>query len=343
MRSYGYKVTATGRELLAALLATGKDLEITRVAVGSGQVAEDQELADMTDLIQYVADGTIAQRTHENNVLFLTVQYASNSTPGLGAFYLAEFVVEAKHPTTGESVNLLYATLGDYIQPVNAYSDTQAPDIRQYPIALVLSDEINVTISTPAGLVTYDDLAAAVEKACKDMLDDLAVGGIKKSIDFTIPADRLIEDPAPANGYKYYFDLADTDTTKNMIPYVVLAEGSLEAAGLAGMCGTAACYSGFTRMKFKNLPEETLVATCHLLVRGALTPGGGGGGSIDPDDLPVATAGERGAIKASDTLTVDDDGTAHTTFSDENMATDEEVAAAINDIFGADTGDGETP
>ena len=62
--NYSFKVTTGGRELLAALLATGKELEITRVAVGSGKVAEDVNLADMTDLIQYVAEGTIAQRRH---------------------------------------------------------------------------------------------------------------------------------------------------------------------------------------------------------------------------------------------------------------------------------------
>ena len=62
--NYSFKVTTGGRELLAALLATGKELEITRVAIGSGKVAEDVNLADMTDLIQYVAEGTIAQRRH---------------------------------------------------------------------------------------------------------------------------------------------------------------------------------------------------------------------------------------------------------------------------------------
>ena len=113
---YGYKVTKQGRELLAALLATGKELEIVRVAVGSGKVSEDTDLADMTDLVEYVAEGKIAQRRHVDNVLYLTVQYASNDTPGLPAFYLGEFIVWAKHPTTGGEVVLLYATLGDYTQ-----------------------------------------------------------------------------------------------------------------------------------------------------------------------------------------------------------------------------------
>lgn len=167
--NYSFKVTTAGRELLATLLATGQVLELTRVAVGSGRVAEDANLADMTDLIQYVAEGTLTQRRHEDNILHLTVQYASNSTPGLGAFYLSEIIVQAKHPDTGENITFLYATLGDYIQHVNAYSEVLPPDIRNYPMMIAISDEINVSVTAPVGLVTYDEL----EQACEDLRNTL--------------------------------------------------------------------------------------------------------------------------------------------------------------------------
>lgn len=331
--NYGYKVTAEGRELLAALLATGKELEITRVAVGSGKVAEDVNLADMTDLIQYVAEGAIAQRRHQDNILYLTVQYASNSTPGLGAFYLAEFIVQAKHPVTEENVTLLYATLGDYIQPVNAYSESQPPDIRNYPLMLVISDEINVSVSAPAGLVTYDDLAKAVEEACKDLVDTMASGGIKKTIDFTIPAEAWVEDPQAVNGYGFYYDLIDMEITKHMIPDITVAEDSLETAKLCGVCATATSYTGFVRVKCVERPTAGISASCNLLVRGAT----GGGGSGDAYTLPVATPDTLGGIKESATVQVDEDGTAHAVaaeISDDCFASDAEVDAALNDIFG---------
>lgn len=327
--NYGYKVTKQGRELLAACLATGEELEFTRVAVGSGRVAEDVDLADMTDLIHYVADGTIAQRRHLDNVLYLTVQYASNYTPGLGAFYLAEFIVQARHPVSGEDVTLLYATLGDYIQPVNAYSETQAPDIRQYPLALAISDEINVTISVPAGLVTYDDLDEAVEKACQEIIDEIATGGIKKSIDFSIPANAWVLDEQTGGKYKYYFDLTDAEITRNMIPMVVITEEDLETAFVCGFSATASASTGFVRMKCTERPTAAINATCHLLVKGDT----GGGGSYV---LPVATTTTLGGIKASDSVVVEDDGTARA-YADvrpEDMATDEEVAEVIEDIFG---------
>lgn len=327
--NYGYKVTKQGRELLAACLATGEELEFTRVAVGSGRVAEDVDLADMTDLIHYVADGTIAQRRHLDNVLYLTVQYASNYTPGLGAFYLAEFIVQARHPVSGEDVTLLYATLGDYIQPVNAYSETQAPDIRQYPLALAISDEINVTILVPAGLVTYDDLDEAVEKACQEIIDEIATGGIKKSIDFSIPANAWVLDEQTGGKYKYYFDLTDAEITRNMIPMVVITEEDLETAFVCGFSATASASTGFVRMKCTERPTAAINATCHLLVKGDT----GGGGSYV---LPVATTTTLGGIKASDSVVVEEDGTAraYADVKPEDMATDEEVAEVIEDIFG---------
>ena len=328
--NYGYKVTKQGRELLAACLATGEELEFTRVAVGSGRGAEDVDLADMTDLIHYVADGTIAQRRHLDNVLYLTVQYASNYTPGLGAFYLAEFIVQARHPVSGEDVTLLYATLGDYIQPVNAYSETQAPDIRQYPLALAISDEINVTISVPAGLVTYDDLDEAVEKACQEIIDEIATGGIKKSIDFSIPANAWVLDEQTGGKYKYYFDLTDAEITRNMIPMVVITEEDLETAFVCGFSATASASTGFVRMKCTERPTAAINATCHLLVKG--DTGGGGGSYV----LPVATTTTLGGIKASDSVVVEEDGTAraYADVKPEDMATNEEVAEVIEDIFG---------
>lgn len=324
--NYSFKVTTGGRELLAALLATGKELEITRVAVGSGKVAEDTNLADMTELIQYVAEGTIAQRRHQDNVLYLTVQYSSNSTPGLGAFYLAEFIVEARHPISGESVVLLYATLGDYIQPVNAYSESLPPDIRNYPLAIAISDEIEVTITTPAGLVTYDDLQEAVDKACRDLVNTMATGGIKKSIDFVAPAADWVEDPNKVNGYGFYYDLADEDITDSLIPDVVITEGSQETAKLAGMSVTATTYAGYARLKCVERPKAEIVGTCHLLGKGVT----GGGGSAVVGDLPVATSETLGGVKVQEGsgLKIDTEGNLSV-----DTASEEESTDAINDIF----------
>lgn len=280
---YGYKVTKQGRELLAALLATGKELEIARVAVGSGKVSEDTDLADMTDLVEYVAEGKIAQRRHVDNVLYLTVQYASNDTPGLPAFYLGEFIVWAKHPTTGGEVVLLYATLGDYTQPVMAYAEGREPDVRQYPLALVLSDEINATISCPAGLVTYEDLQSAVETACRDIVESMASGGIRKTLEATLAADQWQPDPNPTNGYIYFYELADPAITAKQIPNVTVAEESLTAAYECGMCQTATAFNGYVRMKCVEKPTKDIALTCTLSERGGSDSEDTSGAAADGD------------------------------------------------------------
>lgn len=58
---------------------------------------------------------------------------------------------------------------------------------------------------------------------------------------------------------------------------------------------------------------------------------GGGGGTYV---LPPATADTLGGIKASDTVIVEADGTATIVLPDSEFATDEEVAAALDAIFG---------
>lgn len=320
--NYSFKVTTRGRELLAALLASGKELEITRVAVGSGKVTEETNLADMTDLVCYVAEGTIAQRRHQDNVLHLTVQYNSNSTPGLGAFYLAEFIVEARHPISGESVALLYATLGDYIQPVNAYSETLPPDIRSYPLAIAISDEIEVSITAPVGLVTYDDLQDAVEKACAELVEGMASGGIKKSITFSILAEEWEVTDKQTGGYGFTYDLCDGEINGDMIPSVAIDEESQRIAALAGMSTTAETATGCVRLKCAECPRGKITGVCHLLGRG-------GGAIAAAGELPVATSETLGGVKVGDGLRIDTAGVLSV-----DTASAEESREAIDGIFG---------
>ncbi len=65
---------------------------------------------------------------------------------------------------------------------------------------------------------------------------------------------------------------------------------------------------------------------------GAGAAGGGAGAYV----LPVAAPDRLGGVKASDTLTVDPDGTAHAVaaISPECFATSEEVNAVLDDVFG---------
>ncbi len=162
---YGYRLTTHGLELMAACMAQKAPLTLTRVAMGSGKVAEGTNLADVHELVNYVVDGSIGERHHSENRLYITVQYENQAHPDTPMFIMGEFIVYAQHPVTGEDTDLLYATLGDYSQPIPPYVESQPPSVWKYPLALVLSNELQVTVDAPAGTVTHDDLEEAVKKA----------------------------------------------------------------------------------------------------------------------------------------------------------------------------------
>lgn len=256
---YGFKPTTNGRELLTACAATGKGLEITRVAIGSGRVPVDVDLADVHALYEYVADGTIGQRTHENDRLYMTVQY-SNADPedhkALPSFAIAEFMVYARHPTSGEETDLLYGTLGSYLQSVPPYNPAFPASVFSFPMTIIVSDEISVTISATAGLITFDDLDAAVKEATKD------VGGIVKTISFSLEPDKW--QLGDGGSYPYFADIEDEDIASSQVPEVTLDEESLDAAADFKMCATARSYAGYVRLRAKEQPSASVSGVLYL-------------------------------------------------------------------------------
>jgi len=154
---YGFKTTTNGRAALAACMALKKPPDICRVAFGSGKIPEDANLADQHELLEYVADGTVGSRRHKGDHLYFTIQYANNVHPDVKTFYLSEFIVYIKDPETGEDVDLLYGTLGDYRQAVPQQHEGMPPCVWDLPLVLVLSDELEVRFSVPPGLLTEAD------------------------------------------------------------------------------------------------------------------------------------------------------------------------------------------
>lgn len=163
---YGYKVTTTGRSVITACWALQKPLRLTRVTMGSGRIAEDADLADVHALLNPVVDGSVGNWTHEDNRLNFIAQYENISHPEIeDVFQLSEFIVWAEDPETGAEVDFLYATLGDYIQSVPPYRATLPTSVFKFPVTVVVSDEMEVTISAPTGLATVDDIADMVKKS----------------------------------------------------------------------------------------------------------------------------------------------------------------------------------
>lgn len=162
---YGFKPTTNGRNALAACMALGKPPDICRVAFGSGKIGEDVNLADQHTLLAYVADGAVVNRRHRDDHFYFTIQYANSEHRDVETFYIGEFIVYIRDPATGEETDLLYGTMGDYQLPVPKYSANVAPAVFDLPLVIVVSDDVNVEVTAPPGLVTWDEMDEAIRSA----------------------------------------------------------------------------------------------------------------------------------------------------------------------------------
>lgn len=137
------------------------------------------------------------------------------------------------------------------------------------------------------------------------------------------------------NGMSFRARIMEDDITVDDVPKVVLSESCLKEASRCGISTTAETQDGYVELHAAKKPETEISGTLYLMVENHWSGTGGavGGGGTD---IPVASETTLGGIKASDSLKVDPDGTAHAVaeISDDNFAADEEVSAMIEDIFG---------
>lgn len=305
---YAFKPTTNGRSVIAACMALEAPLKLTRVAVGSGRVTEDVDLADVHQLLHYEAEGSVGERRHENDRLYLTVQYSNRANPDVPTFLLSEFIVYAKHPGTGEDMDLLYATLGDYVQAVPPCSMEFPAAIWNFPLTLVLSDEINVSVSAPAGLVTYDELTAVMDRMCI------------RRMDLTVPASGWTKDGEGT--YPCRLDIT-LDVTESMIPMLTALPQSTSDASDCGLAPFAQTLDGALRMWAERVPKKD-IHTSLALLRDSTGLTLVGGALLTP-----ATEEQIGGVKVGPGLKVDGDGTLSV-----DAASDNEVGEMLGEVFG---------
>ena len=311
---YAYKITTHGRAVMAACMALEAPFRITRVAFGSGKIAEDAELADAHELLEYVSEGAVADRAHQDDRLNITIQYANSVHPWVPAFLLSEFILYTEDPETGEETDLLYGTLGDYRQPVPAYYPAYPPSVFNFPLEIILSSELNVLVSAPAGLVTWDDL--------RRLTDSLAI--VQK--DIAIPAEGWEEDPRA--GYCVRLDLPMRGVTDRLLPSITIAPEGEAAAAACGLCPAAETGKNIVRLRAVKPPEAEIPASVRLARNCAdlILPGG---------DLSVsiATMETPGLIKPGPGLLIAPDGTLSV-----DAASEEDIGAALESLQGNEPG-----
>lgn len=307
---YRYKPTTHGRNALAACMALEKPPKITRVAFGSGKVDEDTNLADVHELISYVADGAVGERRHENDRVYFTIQYANVQHRDVKSFILSEFIVYCQDPETGADTDMLYGTLGDYRQPVPAYDPAFPPSVFNFPLVMIISDELEVTFSAPAGLVTHDDLMMVVEHTAV----------IYREV--AIPAEGWRKDGAGA--YPLCLELS-MEVSASMIPILTVLP---ESAGIAAGCGLAPfaqTLDGALRVWAEKAPDRDIRAGLALMRNssGVYIGGGAGGG-----DITAATPERLGCVKVGSGLNVTEDGTLSV-----DLAGDAEIEEILDEGF----------
>lgn len=264
---------------MAACMDLEEPFKITRVAFGSGRVAEDAELADVHELISYVSDGAVTDRYHEGDRLRLTIQYANSEHPDVKMFMLSEFIVYVRDPDTGEDTDLLYGTLGDYCQPVPAYSPSYPPSVFNFPLDLIISGDLSVSVSAPAGLVTHDELI--------QLLNSRASGAAKRAL--TIPASGWSADLDTGGTYPVHLDIASAEITEDMVPVAIILPQSLSAAIACGLCPACRTLPGLLRFYAKSVPASDIPISLALLdtvPQGSGLAGSAAAGRLDIE-IPV--------------------------------------------------------
>ena len=313
---YSFKVTTHGRAILAACMAQQAPPVLLRVAFGSGRIEEEANLADQHELIQFVSDGTIGRRWHEADHLGLTIQYENLLHKDVPMFYLSEFMIYIADPVTGAETDFIYATLGDYIQPIPAYRDGVPATKVEYSLQIVISDELQVSVSAPAGLVTYSEL--------NEMIRELAT--TQQAV--TIPADGWQESP-DGGAYAYRADIPVESVTVKLIPQLFYPPESAERAGYYGLSPVCETLDGVLRVWSKAVPAEPIPAVLNLTgdASGYFAVGDGstGGGTYT---LPPATENTLGGVKIGSGLNVTRDGTLSV-----NAATEAEVNEMLTGVL----------
>ena len=185
---------------------------------------------------------------------------------------------------------LIYATLGDYVQSVPPYSEEFPAAVWNFPLTTVISDEIDVIASAPAGLVTFNDLLAVVE--------DMSI----RRLDIVIPASGWREEPE--NAYPYRLDIG-MEVKCSMIPMLTVLPPDIGRAATCGLAPFAQTTDGALQVWAKRIPEAALHASLVLLRDASGLYMTGSSGSL----LPPATPTTLGGVKIGPGLNVTSDGT----------------------------------
>jgi len=137
-----------------------------------------------------------------------------------------------------------------------------------------------------------------------------------------IPKDGWVQD-----GEYLRMDIENRSILTSYIPQVSLHRDSMETAVNCDLQPSVETLAGKLRFWARKVPDKDMVTSLVLFTQRAVVNAG------SYADLPIATEDTPGIIKASESLRVDSDGTAHVA-TGYQTATSEQVDAVLDEVFG---------
>lgn len=164
MSLQGFAVTAAGRNLFAKLTARSEPAEFTRVMFGTGKLADNEDIFNVTELVAPLAEGTSTTPEYKDDTVSMILEFRSDLNGGLTeTVWLNEYGLYVSDPDGGE-VLVCYGNLGDCPDSVLAFKDGQCT-VRDYPISIVIGAVSDVSIDFPAAaFVTWEELKNELAK-----------------------------------------------------------------------------------------------------------------------------------------------------------------------------------
>ena len=177
---YGFVITEAGNQLLAKMVA-GQTLKLSGVFMDLGTVEDKETARQLTAPLEPGPAGTSTVPTVKGNQVGMIVQFRSDLDGGLKADkWIGGFGVYAKDPDTGDPVMIYYASLGHQRQPIAAYVEGTAPDVRNFPISIRVTSGVDATLTYPAGAwMTAEDVLLYFNETIKPELEAALAGMIE--------------------------------------------------------------------------------------------------------------------------------------------------------------------
>ena len=174
---YGFVITEAGNQMLAKMVA-GDTLELSGVFMDLGTVEDKETARQLTAPLEPGPAGTSTVPTVKGNQVGMIVQFRSDLDGGLKADkWIGGFGVYAQDPDTGDPVMIYYASLGNQKQPIAAYVEGTAPDVRNFPISIRVTSGVDATLTYPAGAwMTAEDVLVYFNDTIKPQLEESLAG-----------------------------------------------------------------------------------------------------------------------------------------------------------------------